>query len=104
MPSKHNLRLHMHSNVYAQPIVIDRTVSPVITNNVVTEYIFADNNKEFKSIVELLKDHENLVIYNKANDRLYSLEDGEKNCIAINKTGITLTDDNFGKKNETFEH
>ena len=96
MPSKY---YEIYNNLYAKPLVVKNlSIDPVFTNNVTTKYAFVDNNKDFKSISEELKNHTNLVIYNKANDKLYSLNDGKKKCIAVNKTGEPLTDDNFGKK------
>ena len=100
MPSKYNIS----NNLYSKPLVINKlSDSPVFTNDVGTEYVFVDNNKALKSISDELKEHENknILIYNKANDKLYSLHDGidgEKICIAVNKSGDPLTDDNFGKK------
>ena len=95
MPSKYNI----FNNVYSKPIVINKlSDDPVFINNVATKYAFVDNNKDWKSISDQLKDHENVVIYNKANDKLFSLIDGKKKCIAINKSGEPLTGDNFGKK------
>ena len=75
MPSKYNI----FNNVYSKPIVINKlSDDPVFTNNVATKYAFVDNNKGWKSISDQLKDHENVVIYNKANDKLFSLIDGKK--------------------------
>ena len=96
MPSKYyDIFDHQH----AKPLVVKKlSDDPIFVNNVATKYAFVDNNKDFKSISGELKDHENLVIYNKANSKLYSLSDGSKKCIAVNKTGESFTDDNFGKK------
>ena len=75
MPSKYNI----YNKLYSKPLVIKKfSDSPVFRNNVATEYVFVDNNKEFKSISDELKEHKNIVIYNQANDKLYSLIDGEK--------------------------
>ena len=98
MPSKYIEKIDTISYL-TKPIVIkDENNIPTFTNNVHTRYAIVDNNKSFKSISDGLGDIENLVVYNKANDKLYSLNDGKKKCIAVNKTGEPLTGDNFGKK------
>ena len=79
-------------------VVKDENNTPIFNNYIRTEYTIVDENKSFKSLSGGLEDIDNLVVYNKANEKLYSLNDGKKKCIAVNKTGEPLTDDNFGKK------
>jgi len=61
-----------------------------------TGYAIVENKKEQKKIVN--STDENIVIYNKSNDKIYSYQNGKKQDQVSNKTGEPLTEANFGKK------
>ena len=61
-----------------------------------TGFAIVESKKEQKKIVN--STDENIVIYNKSSDKIYSYKNGKKQDQVSNKSGEPLTEANFGKK------
>jgi len=61
-----------------------------------TWFAIVESKKEQKKIVN--STDENIVIYNKSSDKIYSYQNGKKQDQVSNKSGEPLTEANFGRK------